>query len=90
MDRPAGVGSRPAARLVVGRIRGLHGLKGTVRVEVLRRLVAEGIDAGLAIAPILPGLTDAEVRAILIRRDLLLQEIDLMIKEQGEAAVLYD
>ncbi len=35
MDRPAGVGSRPAARLVVGRIRGLHGLKGTVRVEVL-------------------------------------------------------
>jgi DNA repair photolyase len=31
-----------------------------VRIEVLRRLVAEGIDAGLAIAPVLPGLTDAE------------------------------
>ena len=31
-----------------------------VRLEVLRRLVAEGIDAGLAIAPVLPGLTDAE------------------------------
>ncbi|HEX9188359.1 MAG TPA: radical SAM protein, partial [Vicinamibacteria bacterium] len=31
-----------------------------VRVEVLRRLVAEGIDAGLAIAPVLPGLTDSE------------------------------
>jgi len=31
-----------------------------VRIEVLRRLVAEGIDAGLAIAPVLPGLTDKE------------------------------
>jgi len=37
-----------------------------------------------------PYLTDAEIKAILIRRDLLLQEIDLMVKEQGEAAVLYD
>ena len=31
-----------------------------VRLEVLRRLAAEGLDAGLALAPILPGLTDAE------------------------------
>jgi DNA repair photolyase len=31
-----------------------------VRLEVLRRLVAEGLDAGLALAPILPGLTDSE------------------------------
>jgi DNA repair photolyase len=31
-----------------------------VRLEVLRRLAAEGLDAGLAVAPILPGLTDAE------------------------------
>jgi DNA repair photolyase len=31
-----------------------------VRVEVLRRLVSEGLDAGLAIAPVLPGLTDSE------------------------------
>jgi DNA repair photolyase len=31
-----------------------------VRLEILRRLAAEGLDAGLAIAPILPGLTDAE------------------------------
>jgi hypothetical protein len=37
-----------------------------------------------------PYLSDAEIKAILIRRDLLLQEIDLMIREQGEAAVLYD
>jgi DNA repair photolyase len=32
----------------------------TVRLEVLRRLRAEGLDAGLALAPILPGLTDRE------------------------------
>jgi DNA repair photolyase len=31
-----------------------------VRLEVLRRLAAEGLDVGLAIAPILPGLTDSE------------------------------
>jgi len=37
-----------------------------------------------------PYLNDGEVKAVLIRRDLLLQEIDRMIKEQGEAAVLYD
>jgi DNA repair photolyase len=32
-----------------------------VRLEVLRRLAAFGLDAGLAIAPVLPGLTDSEV-----------------------------
>jgi len=37
-----------------------------------------------------PYLTDPEVKAILVRRDLLLQEIDLMVKERGEADVLYD
>lgn len=31
-----------------------------LRIEVLRRLVDAGLDAGLAIAPVLPGLTDAE------------------------------
>jgi DNA repair photolyase len=31
-----------------------------VRLEVLRRLVACGLDAGLAVAPVLPGLTDSE------------------------------
>ena len=34
-------------------------------------------------------LTDKEIEAILARRDLLLQEVAQMIKEQGEAAVLY-
>jgi DNA repair photolyase len=31
-----------------------------VRLEVLGRLVAEGLDAGLALAPVLPGITDSE------------------------------
>ena len=31
-----------------------------VRIEVLRRLVAAGLDAGLSIAPVLPALTDRE------------------------------
>jgi hypothetical protein len=34
-------------------------------------------------------LTDKEITAILTRRDLILQEIAQMVKEQGEAAVLY-
>ncbi len=34
-------------------------------------------------------LTDKEIKAILTRRDLLLQEIAQMVKEQGEATVLY-
>jgi DNA repair photolyase len=31
-----------------------------VRLEVLRRLAAAGLDAGLALTPVLPGLTDSE------------------------------
>jgi DNA repair photolyase len=31
-----------------------------VRIEVLRRLVEAGLDVGLSLAPILPGITDAE------------------------------
>jgi hypothetical protein len=34
-------------------------------------------------------LTDKEIKAILVRRDLILQEVAQMVKEQGEAAVLY-
>jgi DNA repair photolyase len=32
----------------------------SVRLEVLRRLVAAGLDAGIAVAPVLPWLTDGE------------------------------
>lgn len=35
-------------------------------------------------------LTDQEVRSILARRDLLIKEIDAMIRAQGETNVLYD
>ncbi len=34
-------------------------------------------------------LTDKEIKAILVRRDLILKEVGQMIAEQGEAAVLY-
>jgi hypothetical protein len=34
-------------------------------------------------------LTDAEIKAILVRRDLLLEEIARMVREQGREAVLY-
>lgn len=54
-------------------------------IDKLKSLDFEGIRGAVG-----PYLTDAEVKAVLIHRDLLLQEIGLMIKEQGEAAVLYD
>jgi hypothetical protein len=34
-------------------------------------------------------LTDGEIRAVLVRRDLILQEIDRIIQANGEAKVLY-
>ncbi|MCX6569448.1 MAG: hypothetical protein NT147_10435 [Candidatus Aminicenantes bacterium] len=34
-------------------------------------------------------LKDKEIKAVLARRDLLLKEVALMVKEQGEAAVIY-
>jgi hypothetical protein len=34
-------------------------------------------------------LTDSEIKAVLIRRDLLIAEIDEMIQERGEDKVLY-
>jgi len=36
-----------------------------------------------------PYLTEKEIDAVIKRKDLLLAEIDLMIKENGEAKVLY-
>jgi len=40
-----------------------------VRLEVVRRLVDAGIDAGVTVAPILPGLTDSE------------RDLDLLVRE---------
>jgi DNA repair photolyase len=45
------------------------------RLEVLRRLVAAGLDAGLAVAPVLPGLTDSE------------RDLDALVRAASEAGV---
>lgn len=55
-----------------------------VFVEKIRSLTFENIKGAVG-----PYLTDEEIRAVLIRRDLILKEIDAMIKEKGEAYVLY-
>jgi DNA repair photolyase len=47
----------------------------SVRLRVLGRLAAEGLDAGLAIAPVLPGLTDAEA------------DLDALVRAAAEAGV---
>jgi hypothetical protein len=53
-------------------------------VDRIKTLTFENIQAAVGTT-----LTDKEIKAVLVRRDLLLKEIDQMIKEQGEAAVLY-
>lgn len=53
-------------------------------VEALKKLNFESIKAAVG-----PYLTDKEIEAILKRKVLLLAEIDDMIKESGEARVLY-
>ncbi len=54
-------------------------------VEKLKGLSFESIKAAVG-----ETLTDREIRSVLARRDLLLAEIDGMVRAQGEAAVLYD
>jgi hypothetical protein len=53
-------------------------------VDGIKTLTYENIQKAVG-----PTLTDAEIKAILVRRDLLLKEIDQMVREQGRAAVLY-
>jgi hypothetical protein len=53
-------------------------------VDKIKTLTFENIRAAVGST-----LTDKEIKAILIRRDLLLREIAQMVREQGEAAVLY-
>ena len=55
-----------------------------VFVERLKELDAEGIAAATA-----GYITDAEIAAILARRDLILAEIDKLIARDGEIQVLY-
>jgi len=35
-------------------------------------------------------LTDQEIRSLLVRRDLLIKEIDAQIRAQGKTNVVYD
>jgi hypothetical protein len=53
-------------------------------VDRIRGLSFESIRAAVG-----EYLTDGEIQAVLARRDLLLKEISQMVREQGEAAVLY-
>jgi hypothetical protein len=82
-----------AKRLMFGR----NGLKMTAQgspmlfrhlprwfIDKLKTLTFENIRAAVGTT-----LTDKEIKAVLARRDILLQEVAQMVKEQGEAAVLY-
>jgi hypothetical protein len=53
-------------------------------VEKIKALTFDSIKNAVG-----PYLEDKEIKAILIRKDLLLKEIDEMIKEKGEDKVLY-
>lgn len=53
-------------------------------VENVRALTAEKIAAAVG-----PYLTEKEIAAVLARRDLLLKEVADMVRERGEAEVLY-
>jgi len=53
-------------------------------VEKIRTLTVENVREAVGTT-----LTDREVKAIIVRRDILLKEIGRMIEEQGEEAVLY-
>jgi len=53
-------------------------------VEKIKALTFEEIQAAVGTT-----LTDKEIKAILVRRELILKEIALMVQERGEAGVLY-
>lgn len=59
--------------------------------ELPRALVAKlrGLDAAAVRSAVGDTLTDDEVRAVIVRRDLILAEIDRLIKVNGEDKVLY-
>jgi hypothetical protein len=55
-----------------------------VLVEKIRALTFESIRGVVG-----DTLTDEEIKAVLLRRDLILAEVDKLIKKNGESAVLY-
>ncbi|NIM90022.1 MAG: hypothetical protein GTO17_03650 [Candidatus Aminicenantes bacterium] len=71
---------------------GKDGLKGAKLFRVLPREFVEKVKAlnyELIKNAVGPYLKDKEIKAILIRKELLLKEIEEMIKEKGEGKVLY-
>jgi hypothetical protein len=75
-------------QLVYGR----HGLRKTMRFERLPRILVQRIralDRNNIKDSVKTYLTYEEISAILKRKKLLLKEIDELIKERGEAQVLY-
>ena len=53
-------------------------------VEKIKALTFENVKAAVGTT-----LKDKEIRAVIARKDLLLEEVTLMVKARGEAAVLY-
>ncbi len=53
-------------------------------VDEVRKLTFESVKAAVGMT-----LTDREIKAVIARRGLLLKEIDEMVREWGEAAVIY-
>lgn len=53
-------------------------------LEKIKTLTFENVKAAVGTT-----LKDREIKAILARKDILLKEVALMVREQGEAAVLY-
>lgn len=73
-------------------IYGKKGIKGAKLFRQLPRTFVEKIkalDFDTIKEAVGPYLKDEEIKAILIRKDLLLKEIEEMIKEKGEDKVLY-
>jgi hypothetical protein len=80
-----GLGARPGAqaeRLArVGRVpRAL--------VEALRALTLAALSAAMHADPVGPLLSDAQLRAVLLRRDRVIEHVDAAIRERGESAVM--
>jgi hypothetical protein len=71
---------------------GKNGLKGAKLFRVLPRKFVEKVKAlnhELIKKAVGPYLKEKEIKAILIRKELLLKEIEEMIQEKGEGKVLY-
>jgi hypothetical protein len=83
---------RTSGRFVKTLIFSAKNPEGPMLMSELPRAVVEklkGLDFETIRAAVGPYLTDAEIRAVLIRRELILAEIDRLIQINGEDKVLY-